>query len=180
MKQEQLLTVQSNAPSQTQAIAAAIARVAEPGDLVLLAGELGAGKTAFAQGFGAALGVSEPITSPTFTIAHRHDGRVPVHHVDAYRLERLHEVNELALGEVLDEGGVVLIEWGDVVASEVPPDHLEISITFGLGNDDRLLSLRPVGPRWSARWRMLQEELAPFTAPAPDRGDARPPELEDR
>lgn len=156
------LTLRSSSPGQTHAIAAAVAGVAEPGDLVVLAGELAAGKTAFVQGFGAALGVEGPITSPTFTIVQRYDGRVPVHHVDAYRLERLHEVAELALPELLDDGGIVLIEWGDVVASVLPADFLELSIAFGVGDDDRELTLRPVGVRWCARWRGLGDRLAAF------------------
>ena len=79
-----------------------MAEHARRGDLVLLVGDLGAGKTAFAQGFAPALGVDEPVTSPTFTLARTYPGRLPMHHVDVYRLERMAEVVDLGLGELLD------------------------------------------------------------------------------
>ncbi len=144
---------------QTKRVAAAVADQAEPGDLILLAGELGAGKTAFVQGFGAALGVTERITSPTFTIAQRYQGDLPVHHLDVYRLEQLDEVTDLGLGELLDDGGVVLIEWGDAITAELPADFLEVSITFGAADDDRNLEFRPVGDRWCRRHDALKTTL---------------------
>src|SRR5262245_14827787 len=87
----------------THAVAAALASVARPGDVIVLAGDMGTGKTAFAQGFGKALGVSEPITSPTFTIVHTYDSDVgPLHHADIYRLDQLAEVADLALRELAE------------------------------------------------------------------------------
>ncbi len=153
------LQVPTTSSEETRRVAAAVAGHAEPGDLILLAGELGAGKTAFVQGFGLALGVMERITSPTFTLAQRYDGRVPVHHLDVYRLEQIDEVNDLALGELLDDGGVVLIEWGDVIAPALPADYLEVSITFGQGDDDRVLAFRAVGDRWAKRHAALAASL---------------------
>ena len=153
------LQVSTRSPEQTRQVAAAVAGYAEPGDLILLAGELGAGKTAFVQGFGAALGVTERITSPTFTIAQRYDGRVPIHHLDVYRLEQLDETTDLALGELLDDGGVVLIEWGDAISPVLPTDYLEVHLTFGEGEDDRSITLRSVGDRWSARHGALATAL---------------------
>lgn len=151
--------VPTASPEQTKRVAAAVAGQAEPGDLILLAGELGAGKTAFVQGFGAALGVTERITSPTFTIAQRYQGHLPVHHLDVYRLEQLDEVADLGLGELLDDGGVVLIEWGDVITAELPADFLEVSITFGPGDDDRNLEFTAVGDRWCLRHDALKAAL---------------------
>ena len=89
----------------THAVAAAIAGVARTGDVIVLAGEMGAGKTAFAQGFGRALGVTEPITSPTFTLVHSYplSRRLTLHHADIYRLERTSDVDDLALART---GGV--------------------------------------------------------------------------
>jgi tRNA threonylcarbamoyladenosine biosynthesis protein TsaE len=148
----------------TQAIASAIAGLVEPGDVLLLAGELGAGKTAFAQGFGAGLGITEQITSPTFTLArHYEEGRVPLHHIDVYRLERLSEIQDIGLPELLDSGGVLLIEWGDAVEPALPPDYLEIRLTYGERDDDRDLELRCVGARWTARQRVLGECIADWT-----------------
>lgn len=105
------MSLEVSSLTDTHAVAAAIAGLVRAGDIVVLAGEMGAGKTAFAQGFGAALGVDEPITSPTFTLVHSYDtGRLPLHHADLYRLDNLSEVADLALLE-LAEDGVVLVEW---------------------------------------------------------------------
>ena len=133
----------------------AVSSLVAPGDVILLAGELGAGKTAFAQGFGAGLGVVDPITSPTFTLARQYEGRLALHHVDVYRLERLSELADIGISELLDCGGVLLIEWGDAIAPALPNDYLEVRLTYGDGDDDRDLELRCVGSRWSARHRSL-------------------------
>jgi tRNA threonylcarbamoyladenosine biosynthesis protein TsaE len=159
------LTASTSGPEATRRLAAAVAELARPGDVVLLAGDLGAGKTAFAQGFGAALGVDEPITSPTFTLVNRYEGRLPLHHLDVYRLDRLEEVSDLGLEEFLDEEGVVLIEWGDRITPVLPADFLEVRITLGDGDDDRVLEFTAVGTRWSARRRALGAALEPWSAP---------------
>jgi tRNA threonylcarbamoyladenosine biosynthesis protein TsaE len=167
---------------ETRDLAAAVAALAEPGDLVLLAGHLGAGKTAFAQGFGAGLGVTEPITSPTFTLAQQYDGRLTMHHLDVYRLDQLGEVAELGLSELLDEEGVVLIEWGDAILPVLPNDYLEVRLRFDLGSDasddERRIELRSIGRRWVHRQVSLLHALAPWAeAPAaPPRREAGPPE----
>jgi tRNA threonylcarbamoyladenosine biosynthesis protein TsaE len=148
----------------TRDVGAAVATLARPGDVVVLAGDLGAGKTAFVQGFGRALGVVERITSPTFTLVHVYEGKLPIHHLDVYRLEQLAEAVDLGLPEMLDDGSVVLIEWGDEILPVLPSDLLEVRITLGAGDDDRSIAVRPVGPRWSARSRALAEALAPWTA----------------
>lgn len=148
----------------TRSLAAAIAALATAGDVILLAGELGAGKTAFAQGFGSGLGVKEPITSPTFTLARQYEGALVLHHLDVYRLERYSELQDVGVNELIDGGGVVLIEWGDAVAPALPNDYLEITLTYGDGDDDRLLELRCVGSRWSARERVLGESIDQWKA----------------
>ncbi len=143
----------------TRALAAAIADIVEAGDVLLLAGDLGAGKTAFTQGFGRALGVAEQITSPTFTLARHYEGRLPLHHLDVYRLERLSEMQDIGVPELLDSGGVLVIEWGDAIAAAMPADYLEVRFSYGDGDDDRDLEFRCVGSRWSARERILTESL---------------------
>jgi tRNA threonylcarbamoyladenosine biosynthesis protein TsaE len=125
------LVARTTSATETQQLAAALAALVQPGDLVVLAGDLGAGKTTFTQGFGRALGVTEPITSPTFTLAQQYEGRLRVHHLDVYRLEQLAEVAELGLSELLDDGGVVLIEWGDAILGVLPGDYLEVRLTYG-------------------------------------------------
>lgn len=152
----------TDAPDATRALAAALAALVEPGDVLLLSGELGAGKTAFAQGFGAGLGIDEQITSPTFTLARHYEGRLPLHHLDVYRLERLSEMQDLGMSELLDSGGVLLIEWGEAIAPAMPADYLEITLTYGDADDERHLSMRCVGGRWSARHRLLGETIEPW------------------
>jgi tRNA threonylcarbamoyladenosine biosynthesis protein TsaE len=150
---------------QTRELAASLAALARPGDVLVLAGDLGAGKTAFVQGFGRGLGVQDRITSPTFTLVHVYDeGRLPIHHLDVYRLDQLSEALDLGLAEMLDEGGVVVVEWGDVITPVLPHDLLEVRLTFGAGDDDRVLAFRPVGTRWAARQELLESALAPWSA----------------
>lgn len=145
----------------TRDLGTALSVLARPGDIVVLAGDLGAGKTAFVQGFGRGLGVVERITSPTFTIVHVYEGgRLPIHHLDVYRLNQLSEVLDLGLAEMLDEGGVVLIEWGDAITPILPHDYLEVRLTFGAGDDDRQLAVRPVGPSWVGRVEPMTLALA--------------------
>ncbi len=146
----------------TQAIAAAIATSSRVGDVLLLQGEMGTGKTAFVQGFAAALGVDEPVTSPTFNLVHTYDtGRFPVHHADLYRLERYGEIEDLALGELLDSG-VLLVEWGAVASGEFL-DRLDVELAMDPANEDaRSIVVRPSGRRWAPRWAALVAALAPW------------------
>jgi tRNA threonylcarbamoyladenosine biosynthesis protein TsaE len=167
-----VLTALTKSADDTRELASQVATLAKPGDVILLAGELGAGKTAFAQGFGRALGVDEPIVSPTFTLVRTYAGRIPLVHVDVYRLDHLQEVVELGLAELLDEGGVALIEWGDMAAPTLPPDFLEVRLEYGGGLDDgtadagmepddeRRISFRIVGPSWAPRQRALHAALS--------------------
>jgi len=156
--------------ADTRALAAALAALVRPGDVLLLSGEMGAGKTAFTQGLGAALGVAERITSPTFTIAQTYEGgRLRLHHLDVYRLEHLHEALDVGLAEMIDDGAVVVIEWGDAVVPVLPADFLEIRIVFApLVDDDeaagdvRQWQIRPVGSRWKARADGLRATLGPW------------------
>ena len=160
-----MLTLHTKSDDDTREVGAAVAGVAQAGDTVLLAGDLGAGKTTFTQGFGRALGVEDRVTSPTFTLVHQyHGGSLPLVHVDVYRIEHLQEIVDLALPEVLDDGAVVLIEWGDVAEPVLPADFLEVRIEFGGGDDDRLLRFRPVGPRWSPRLTALGRALEAWKA----------------
>ena len=165
------LVARTSAVGETQALAAELAALAEPGDLIVLAGDLGAGKTAFVQGFGRGLGVTEPITSPTFTLAQQYEGRLRVHHLDVYRLDQLGEVAELGLAELLDDGGVVLIEWGDAILPVLPNDYLEVRLVFpqvgSSGDDDRRILLHSVGLSWGRRQVSLLHAIAPW-AEAPN------------
>jgi tRNA threonylcarbamoyladenosine biosynthesis protein TsaE len=162
------LVARTRSVDETRDLAASLVPSIRPGDLLLLAGDLGAGKTAFVQGLGRALGVTEPITSPTFTLAQRYDGEMVLHHLDVYRLAQLNEVVDLGLGELLDEGGVVAIEWGDAVIPVLPSDYLEVRLTMAdvATPDRREVELQPVGPAWAARQRALAEAIGPWRTAA--------------
>jgi tRNA threonylcarbamoyladenosine biosynthesis protein TsaE len=160
--------LRSTSVETTRAVAAAVASLARPGDLILLAGDLGAGKTTFVQGFARALGVVEAVTSPTFTLVHSYAGsRLTVHHADLYRLERTSEVFDLALGELLDDHrSVMLVEWGDVVAGLFGHDHLLVRIQHADGPEARRITWWPSGRAWTARADALRAELARVSAGA--------------
>jgi tRNA threonylcarbamoyladenosine biosynthesis protein TsaE len=106
--------------------------------------------------------VGEPITSPTFTLVQEYVGRLPVHHVDVYRLDQLSEVVDLGLSELLDDEGIVLIEWGDAILPMLPADLLEVRLTFGAADDDRTIVLRSSGRSWLRRMASLVEAVAPW------------------
>jgi tRNA threonylcarbamoyladenosine biosynthesis protein TsaE len=158
-----MLHLRSDSLATTSAIAASLAGVARRGDLIVLAGEMGAGKTAFAKGFGEAIGVTEPITSPTYTLIHSYPaGRVTLHHADIYRLTTHHEVADLALSELLESDGIVLVEWGDVVAGTLG-DHVLVRMEFDeADNDAREIVISAAGRTWAARWDEIEHRLAAF------------------
>ena len=160
------LVAATTSVDETRALAEALAALAAPGDVIVLAGDLGAGKTAFVQGFGRGAGVTERITSPTFTLVHVYEGRFPIHHLDVYRLDQLNEALDLGLAEMLDDGGTVLIEWGDAITPLLPHDHLEVRLTFGPADDDRYLAFHPSGTAWGRRLDALGAALGPWIQPA--------------
>jgi tRNA threonylcarbamoyladenosine biosynthesis protein TsaE len=137
---------------ETRALAARVAPLLVPGDVILLGGDLGAGKTAFTQGLAAALGISEPVTSPTFTLVRSYDtAGFRLLHADVYRLEHLQEIIDLGLPELVEEGAVAVIEWGDNAAPVLVPDYLGIHLELGQGDDDRVIEMRSVGSGWVDR-----------------------------
>jgi tRNA threonylcarbamoyladenosine biosynthesis protein TsaE len=150
----------------THGIAGAIAGVVRPRDLIVLSGEMGAGKTAFATGFAKALGVhgDDHVSSPTFTLMHSYtSGRIPLHHVDLYRLTSLAEVADLGVRELLDMGAVGLVEWGDV-ASEVLGDGLNITLVADDDDEDaRTITISVDGHAWDTRWELLKNALRSWT-----------------
>jgi tRNA threonylcarbamoyladenosine biosynthesis protein TsaE len=145
----------------TKAIAAALAGLLEPGDVVGLTGDLGAGKTRFVQGAAAALEVEDPVVSPTFMLVRTYEGRVPLHHVDAYRLSGSAELEDLGLEEVLPGDAIAFVEWADRVADALPPNWLELA--FHVRPDEvREVHVRPHGAAWTERLRSLRPTLDAF------------------
>jgi tRNA threonylcarbamoyladenosine biosynthesis protein TsaE len=158
-----MLHLRSDSLATTSAIAAALAGLTRRGDLIVLAGEMGAGKTAFAKGFGQAMGVTEPITSPTYTLVHSYPaGRVTLHHADIYRLTTHHEVADLALAELLESDGIVMVEWGDVVAGSLG-DHVLVRLEIDEADSEaRDIVVSATGRAWAARWQEVERRLATF------------------
>jgi len=145
----------------TRAIGAGIARLLLPGDVVLLVGPLGAGKTTLVQGVVAALSGERAATSPTFTLAHSYATIPPVTHVDLWRLEHMQEVVDLALEEVLDEGEVVLAEWGDAAEPLYGSDALVVRLSWGPTDDERTITVEGRGPSWASRLPLLHGAVGP-------------------
>ena len=158
-----MISLHCRSVADTHGVASALAQLARTGDVVILSGDMGAGKTAFTQGFAAALGVDEPVTSPTFTLVHTYDsGRIILHHADLYRLDRLGEVADLGLHEMVEESGVMLVEWGDM-AAEILGAHLEVFISRMPDQDEqRKIVLTANGQTWTPRWERVLSAVAPW------------------
>lgn len=161
-----MLHLHAHSPADTQRIAAVIAGHVRAGDLLVLAGEMGTGKTFFTQAFGRALGVTEPITSPTFNLLHSYSsGRLRVHHADLYRLERTGELVDLGLSELQETGGVVIVEWGDVVGDALG-DALVVRLSGSVdpaSTDERRIEIEGRGVQWISRWSKLRDALEQWT-----------------
>lgn len=156
-----MIDVATKSAEDTRELAAAFAPFVRGGDILLLAGELGAGKTCFTQGLGRAIGVSEQITSPTFTLMRPYDGAVlRLLHCDVYRLDHLQEIVDLGINELVDDDAIAVIEWGDMAEPVLPADFLEVRITYDADADDtRRFALRPVGASWANRVGGLQKAI---------------------
>lgn len=137
---------------ETKKLAFTLGRHAGKGHVFALMGPLGAGKTCFAQGLLAGLGVDEAVTSPTFTLIAEYVGRVPVIHIDAYRLPKAGEWRDLGLDDYLSRGTVLVAEWADLLGEILPADRLDIFISFAEshGPDARVVKFKPQGPQHTA------------------------------
>lgn len=128
----------------TQELGESLGATLGPGAVVACIGDLGAGKTAFLQGVARGLGVESPVTSPTFVLVNVYRGRLPVHHLDAYRTESLTEILELGLEEMLSGDGVTLIEWADKMLPLLPPRAVVVRIS-GAGDEPREIEVEGPG-----------------------------------
>jgi tRNA threonylcarbamoyladenosine biosynthesis protein TsaE len=161
-----VLVLRSSTVVETEAIGAALAAVLRAGDIVILSGELGAGKTACARGMGRTLGADDAVTSPTFLIMRQHElasGGLLLH-LDAYRLSGPDDVEELGLFELLDRGAMAVIEWGERVVAALGNDHLSVRFRHDDSDDDvRVIEVEPTGTRWQQVQPELDAVLAPWT-----------------
>lgn len=166
----QSVSFESSSPTDTQRLAGALAREVRPRDVLLLTGDLGAGKTTFTKAFCAALGVTETVTSPTFTLVHEYRGTsLNVCHADLYRLERTGEFVDLGLDDARRSGAVLVVEWGDLVP-EAFDDALIIDFVHA-GGDSRRVSITWRGDGWETRFLRLAERLRTvMTGSVADRG----------
>lgn len=151
-------------------MAAVLANLLEDGDLLVLSGDLGAGKTCFTQGLGRALGITDRITSPTFTLANRYEGTLTLNHLDVYRIEHVADTLDLDLPELLEDG-VTVIEWGEQILPILGDDLLLVRIRHCADSDstesdepestdDRTLEIELHGLRWARRRDAIRQGLA--------------------
>ena len=164
------LVAVTNSAEQTRALARALAPLCASGDVLLLAGDLGAGKTTFAQGFGAGLGITEPMTSPTFTLVRQYPvgprstgppqgGVRTLLHPDGYLLCTLQEIADLGLGEQVEDEGVALVEWGDVAEPVLGRGSLSVRLAVADDDDRRVITFTSPEGSWSERWPALRAAL---------------------
>ncbi|KHF38580.1 tRNA (adenosine(37)-N6)-threonylcarbamoyltransferase complex ATPase subunit type 1 TsaE [Halalkalibacter okhensis] len=134
----------TESPEETMQLAEKLAGIVQPGDVITLEGDLGAGKTSFTKGFAKGLGVKRVVNSPTFTIIKEYNGRIPLYHMDVYRMED--EMEDLGLEEYFYGEGVSVIEWPSMIPSQLPEDRLSISL-FHLGETSRKITVQTTGSR---------------------------------
>jgi tRNA threonylcarbamoyladenosine biosynthesis protein TsaE len=158
----------STSAAHTRAIGAALGAQLRAGDVAVLTGDLGTGKTVVAQGIAMALGVAERVVSPTFALVREYDGRLPFRHLDVYRLDHVQEAIDLGLEELLDDG-VVVIEWGEGVRELLPLDRVEVTLALlppeEADDDTRRIVVTTVGAGWIPREAGMYDALADVGAP---------------
>jgi len=148
----------SDSPEATEKLGCSLAQLLQPGDFIALHGELGAGKTRFASGIAKGLGVdpSVPITSPTYTLMNIYHGAIPLYHFDLYRLHGDDDIVDLGFSEYFNGDGICLVEWAERLEKELPPERLEVFLSYAAENV-REIELVPV----SGRFGKLLEALFP-------------------
>ena len=133
--------IKSEGPEQTWAAAAALMESLEPGTVIALHGELGAGKTCFIQGLAVAMGITDPITSPTYTLIGEYEGRMKLNHIDLYRLSNSVEALGIGLEEYLESDGITAIEWAERAEEILPESMLHVSIEKGCDEMSRQIKI---------------------------------------
>jgi tRNA threonylcarbamoyladenosine biosynthesis protein TsaE len=161
-----MIRLTAHSTDDTRGIAQAIAKLVRASDMIVLIGEMGSGKTTFSQYFAEALGVVEPVTSPTFNLLHNYAGsRFKLHHADLYRLERTGELDDLGLIELQEAGGVMLVEWGDVVGDALGTGLVVKLAALENADTEDSVIVRQIeidwrGMQWETRWDKLRSSLS--------------------
>ena len=164
-----MIRLYAHSTDDTRGIAQAIAKLVRAGDMIVLIGEMGSGKTTFSQHFAHALGVTEPVTSPTFNLLHNYaGGRLRLHHADLYRLERTGELDDLGLTDLQEAGGVMLVEWGDVVGEALGTGLIVKLAVPENADTESSVTVRQIeidwrGMQWETRWDKLRSSLLNWT-----------------
>ncbi|NLC77046.1 MAG: tRNA (adenosine(37)-N6)-threonylcarbamoyltransferase complex ATPase subunit type 1 TsaE [Clostridia bacterium] len=144
--------------AETQQLGRTLGQLLQPGDVLVVSGELGAGKTTFVQGIAAGMGIEAQVTSPTFTIIHEYQGdEYPLYHIDAYRLEGAAEIDELGLEDYFYGDGVTAVEWAEKIEGQLPPDYLYVKLEKMPAHPDHR-RIR-IGEEGSGTYAGLIEEL---------------------
>ena len=152
------LTILTHSPEQTRDLGAVIGSLAEGGDVYLLSGNLGTGKTCLTQGIAFGLGIKEYACSPSFMIAREYQGRLTLYHLDLYRLDRIEEIVDLGIDEYFKEDAVCAIEWAEKGAGALPVDSLVIELEH-LRDNSRSISFLPRGTRYEELVKQLRQHL---------------------
>lgn len=132
----------SHSEEETREIGKKIADKLKRGDIVCLKGDLGAGKTTVSKAIAEALGVTEPVTSPTFTIVHEYEGKLPVYHFDVYRIMDVDEMFEIGFEEYIYGEGICIIEWADIISEILPKESIWITLSYGQSDNERIINIR--------------------------------------
>jgi tRNA threonylcarbamoyladenosine biosynthesis protein TsaE len=140
------ITVETHSEHETRALGARLGAAAAPGDVFILHGGFGAGKTTLVQGIAQGLGVDGPVTSPSFVIANEYEGRIPIYHLDLYRVEVMDTTTLEAISEYFGSDGVCAVEWPDSLPSDLVPHATRITITV-TGDEARGLDVESAEPR---------------------------------
>ena len=151
----------SRSPEQTQQLGRTLGQLAKPGDVILLTGDLGAGKTCLTQGIAWGLDIDEFAASPSFTIMREHYGRLPLYHVDFYRLDSIDDIYDLGNDDYLFGKGLCVIEWAEKGMELMPEDHLLIEIEY-VSENERKLELKASGVRYNEMLNDLKAGIIPW------------------
>ena len=139
------MTYITNSPAETEALGERLAARLSPGAVVAYTGDLGAGKTAFTRGLARGLGITDPVTSPTFTIVNEYEGgHIPLFHFDMYRLGSSEELYDIGWEDYLSRGGVCAVEWSEIVTDALEPDTVRVDLRRGDAEDQRRITIEGV------------------------------------
>ncbi|WCK54998.1 tRNA (adenosine(37)-N6)-threonylcarbamoyltransferase complex ATPase subunit type 1 TsaE [Aneurinibacillus sp. Ricciae_BoGa-3] len=155
MKKEKEYSVITESVEETQRLAEKVGTLMQPRDVLTLTGDLGAGKTSFTQGLARGLGIERVVNSPTFTIIKEYQGKLPLYHMDVYRMEDSFE--DLGFDEYFYGEGVTVVEWPQMIQEQLPPDRCEITI-LRLDGDQREIAFLPIGARYEKLCEAIKNE----------------------